>query len=119
MTVEEAEARQHFLLTRAWLEVAEGDNEAALESIEADLVSVKSLDQDRIIRSLLGLINATVRTTAYRERDASGAPSGSRHTTAHNRITTRNSSENLENHGPASMLFCSSIVRIGLFSPSP
>jgi hypothetical protein len=35
MTVEEAEARQHFLLTRAWLEVAEGDNEAALVSIEA------------------------------------------------------------------------------------
>jgi len=35
MVVEEAEARQHFLLTRAWLEVVEGDSDAALESIEA------------------------------------------------------------------------------------
>ncbi|MEI9953634.1 MAG: hypothetical protein WDO74_32810 [Pseudomonadota bacterium] len=26
MVVEEAEARQHFLLTRAWLEVVEGDS---------------------------------------------------------------------------------------------
>jgi hypothetical protein len=34
MVVEEAEARQHFLLTRAWLEVVEGDSDAALESIE-------------------------------------------------------------------------------------
>ncbi|HYQ31154.1 MAG TPA: hypothetical protein VER04_28160, partial [Polyangiaceae bacterium] len=35
MVVEEAEARQHFLLTRAWLEVVEGDSDGALESIEA------------------------------------------------------------------------------------
>ena len=33
--MEEAEPRQHFLLTRAWLEVVEGDSDAALESIEA------------------------------------------------------------------------------------
>jgi glutamate dehydrogenase len=40
-------------------------------AIEAALVDVTSLDQDRIIRSFLGLINATVRTNAYR-RDAEG-----------------------------------------------
>jgi len=33
--VEEAEARQHFLLTRAWLEIVEGNPDGALDSIEA------------------------------------------------------------------------------------
>jgi len=33
--VEEAEPRQHFLLTRAWLEHESGDLEKAFESIEA------------------------------------------------------------------------------------
>jgi glutamate dehydrogenase len=33
--------------------------------VETDLAAVASLDQDRIRRSLLGLITATVRTTAY------------------------------------------------------
>jgi glutamate dehydrogenase len=40
-----------------------------LEDIEADLADVASLDQDRILRSLLGLINATLRTNAYRTDD--------------------------------------------------
>jgi glutamate dehydrogenase len=40
-----------------------------VDSIETDLSAVASLDQDRILRSLLGLIRATVRTTAYRARD--------------------------------------------------
>jgi eukaryotic-like serine/threonine-protein kinase len=35
IAVEEAEPRQHFLLTRAWLLFASGDPDAALESIEA------------------------------------------------------------------------------------
>src|SRR5471032_3577144 len=58
-------------------------------------------------------------SSAGEPRDASGAPSGSRRTTARDRIAARSSSESLENHGPASMLFCSSIVRIGLFIPCP
>ncbi len=41
-----------------------------VDAIEADLAEVASLDQDRIIRSLLGLITATLRTNAYR-RDPS------------------------------------------------
>jgi hypothetical protein len=32
--VEEAEPRQHFLLTRAWLEIASGDADRAYESLE-------------------------------------------------------------------------------------
>jgi glutamate dehydrogenase len=40
-----------------------------LEAIEADLAEVASLDQDRILRSLLGLMNATLRTNAYRTDD--------------------------------------------------
>ncbi|HEY3717260.1 MAG TPA: NAD-glutamate dehydrogenase [Jatrophihabitantaceae bacterium] len=47
-----------------------------LEAIEADLAEVASLDQDRILRSLLGLINATLRTNAYRVDD--GSPGGNR-----------------------------------------
>jgi hypothetical protein len=34
MSVEEAEPRQHFLLTRAWLEIASGDADRAYESLE-------------------------------------------------------------------------------------
>jgi len=37
-----------------------------VESIEAALAQVASLDQDRILRSLLGLVTATLRTNAYR-----------------------------------------------------
>lgn len=33
--VEEAEPRQHFLLTQAWLEIAAGDGDKAYESLEA------------------------------------------------------------------------------------
>jgi eukaryotic-like serine/threonine-protein kinase len=33
--IEEAEPRQHFLLTRAWLEIASGDPDRAYESLEA------------------------------------------------------------------------------------
>jgi glutamate dehydrogenase len=48
------------------------------ELIEQELVDVRSLDQDRILRAFLGLIRATVRTTAYRDRDAvTGAPNSS------------------------------------------
>jgi eukaryotic-like serine/threonine-protein kinase len=35
IAVEEAEPRQHFLLTRAWLEAENGDLDQALESVEA------------------------------------------------------------------------------------
>jgi glutamate dehydrogenase len=37
-----------------------------VDAIEALLTDVASLDQDRILRSLLGLVNATLRTNAYR-----------------------------------------------------
>jgi glutamate dehydrogenase len=40
-----------------------------VDAIESELAAVVSLDQDRILRSLLGLIRATVRTNAYRNRD--------------------------------------------------
>ncbi len=55
-----------------------------MESIETLLADVTSLDQDRILRSLLGLVNATLRTNAYRTDDTdsdergSQAPSGRR-----------------------------------------
>jgi glutamate dehydrogenase len=53
----------------------DGANVSLLDSIEADLAEVSSLDQDRILRSILGLINATTRTNAYRQRDAlTGTP---------------------------------------------
>jgi glutamate dehydrogenase len=42
-----------------------------VEKIEAQLAAVASLDQDRIMRALLGLIQATLRTNAYR---TSGGP---------------------------------------------
>ncbi|MDQ2748280.1 MAG: NAD-glutamate dehydrogenase, partial [Actinomycetota bacterium] len=43
------------------------DGETSMvEAIEAQLAGVASLDQDRILRSLLGLIGATLRTNAYR-----------------------------------------------------
>jgi len=53
------------------------DNEAPVvdgatsrvDEIEALLADVASLDQDRILRSLLGLVNATLRTNAYRTDD--------------------------------------------------
>ncbi|MEA2227846.1 MAG: glutamate dehydrogenase, partial [Solirubrobacteraceae bacterium] len=46
---------------------ADPDAEAALrEEIAADLDAVASLDHDRILRNQLGLIEATVRTNAYR-----------------------------------------------------
>ena len=41
------------------------------EKIESQLAEVASLDQDRILRSLLGLVSATLRTNAYRT-DESG-----------------------------------------------
>ncbi|MDP9117879.1 MAG: NAD-glutamate dehydrogenase [Actinomycetota bacterium] len=43
-----------------------GDGVALVEAVEAMLAEVASLDQDRILRSLLGLISATLRTNAYR-----------------------------------------------------
>jgi glutamate dehydrogenase len=47
--------------------------EALLKGIEAALDQVPNLDEDRILRQFLGVINATVRTNYFR-RDASGAP---------------------------------------------
>src|SRR5439155_22721543 len=41
-----------------------------VQAIEAMLADVASLDQDRILRSLLGLVNATLRTNAYRTDEA-------------------------------------------------
>jgi glutamate dehydrogenase len=43
-----------------------GPRGSIVEAIETDLTSVPSLDQDRILRSLLCLITATLRTNAYR-----------------------------------------------------
>jgi glutamate dehydrogenase len=45
-----------------------------VEAIEADLAAVTSLDEDRILRSLLGLITATLRTNAYRHEGPPDAP---------------------------------------------
>jgi glutamate dehydrogenase len=42
------------------------DGTSRTDRIEALLADVSSLDQDRILRSLLGLISATLRTNAYR-----------------------------------------------------
>jgi glutamate dehydrogenase len=47
-------------------QVVDDDGTTFLEAIEAELAEVASLDQDRILRSLLRLINATLRTNAYR-----------------------------------------------------
>ena len=57
-------------------QTVEGDSEVSLlDTIEAELAEVASLDQDRILRSLLGLITATTRTNTYRYRDkATGSP---------------------------------------------
>jgi glutamate dehydrogenase len=52
-------------------QVVDSDGTTFLEAIEAELAEVASLDQDRILRSLLRLINATLRTNAYRT-DESG-----------------------------------------------
>jgi len=53
-------------------EFLEVDGHASMvEAIEATLAEVVSLDQDRILRSLLGLVGATLRTNAYRT-DADG-----------------------------------------------
>jgi glutamate dehydrogenase len=40
-----------------------------MDAIEAMLADVASLDQDRILRSILGLVSATLRTNAYRTND--------------------------------------------------
>ncbi|MDT4901728.1 MAG: glutamate dehydrogenase [Pseudonocardiales bacterium] len=45
---------------------ADGGKVARVDVIEAQLADVASLDQDRILRSLLGLVNASLRTNAYR-----------------------------------------------------
>jgi len=50
-------------------QVVDADGTTFLEAIEAELAEVASLDQDRILRSLLRLINATLRTNAYRTDD--------------------------------------------------
>ncbi len=56
-------------------ELAGPADESLIQSIEADLAAVASLDQDRIIRALLGLIRSSVRTNAYTSRDPkTGAP---------------------------------------------
>jgi glutamate dehydrogenase len=47
-----------------------------LDAIEASLADVASLDQDRILRSLLGLVNATLRTNAYRTDSPGADPRG-------------------------------------------
>ena len=57
----------------------DGDRTAASEQITADVLegldAVSSLDQDRIIRSLLSLINATLRTNFYQTDDQGGPKS--------------------------------------------
>ena len=60
---------------RAKASGAEGDSTVALQAqIEEELVAVPSLDQDRVIRHLLSVVLATLRTNAYRpECQAGGA----------------------------------------------
>ena len=48
-------------------------SEALVASIEESLGDVASLDQDRILRALLGLITATLRTNVFREDCRIGA----------------------------------------------
>jgi glutamate dehydrogenase len=43
-----------------------GGHKSRVDAIEEMLARVASLDQDRILRTLLGLVNATLRTNAYR-----------------------------------------------------
>ncbi len=50
----------------------DGTATSRVDTIEAMLAEVASLDQDRILRSLLGLVNATLRTNAYRTDDPLG-----------------------------------------------
>ncbi|NLP64914.1 NAD-glutamate dehydrogenase [Paraburkholderia sacchari] len=54
-------------------EAREARAERALKAIESALDQVPNLDEDRILRQFLGVINATQRTNYYR-RDADGAP---------------------------------------------
>jgi glutamate dehydrogenase len=49
--------------------VLDGDK-SRVDAIEALLTDVASLDQDRILRSLLGMVSATLRTNAYRTDEA-------------------------------------------------
>ncbi|HEV7193978.1 MAG TPA: NAD-glutamate dehydrogenase [Jatrophihabitantaceae bacterium] len=51
------------------LATAPDDASEIVEKIEVQLADVASLDQDRILRSLLGLVTATLRTNAYRTDD--------------------------------------------------
>ncbi|MBE7187331.1 NAD-glutamate dehydrogenase, partial [Jatrophihabitans endophyticus] len=52
---------------------SEGRTIGWTELIEEQLAGVDSLDQDRILRSILTLVNATLRTNAYRTSDGSSA----------------------------------------------
>ena len=45
---------------------SDGEKVGRTDLIEAQLAEVVSLDQDRILRSMLSLVNATLRTNAYR-----------------------------------------------------
>ena len=54
-------------------EAREGRTALMLKAIESALDQVPNLDEDRILRQFLGVINATVRTNYYR-REANGAP---------------------------------------------
>lgn len=52
------------------------DSEAIVETIHGQLESVKSLDEDRIIRSFLGVIQATLRCNYFQRNPEVGARSG-------------------------------------------
>ena len=56
----------------------QADVEAITESITEQLDAVPSLDEDRILRSFLMLIQATQRTNAYRPATAIRRPAGGR-----------------------------------------
>ncbi len=51
-----------------------------VDKVEEMLAGVASLDQDRILRALLGLVNATLRTNAYRTDSLSADEPGARRT---------------------------------------
>ncbi len=62
----------------------ESTTDERVETIEAELAEVSSLDQDSILRSLLSLVMATLRTNAYRD-DLLGAEATHGKSTGHRR----------------------------------
>ena len=65
----------HFRFDPARSKRADKDYESKINAIENALEEVVSLDEDRILRSFLSLITATLRTNHYQAQDQSGPKS--------------------------------------------